>query len=171
MRTPRSNRRIGVGMLGLLVIVLTALHQASRVAPGIIGAPLLTSVASDPMPPAHSVRFVVEGDLEDLAPGTWREVPVRIGNPSSVPLRLTGVTLTVASDSTPAGCLTEVNLEIRQPRFTPGRVLPLPPRGTVTLPADGVSTGAIRLRDLPTVNQDACKGKSFSLTWSGTAEQ
>ena len=55
--------------------------------------------------------------------------------------------------------------------LTAGRVLPLPPRATVTLPADGVSTGAIRLRDLPTVNQDECKGKAFSLTWSGTAEQ
>jgi hypothetical protein len=33
-----------------------------------------------------------------------------------------------------------------------------------------MSTAAIRLRDLPTVNQDACKSKSFALTWSGTAQ-
>lgn len=120
---------------------------------------------------ADAVRFSVAGDLAGLVPGVWREVPVRVTNPSVVPIRVTGVTLAIGPDSTPPGCLTATNLEVRQPVFTAGRSLALPPRATVTLPAAGVSTAVIRLRDLPGVNQDVCKNRSFTLLWSGTAEQ
>ena len=121
-------------------------------------------------PRADAVRFGVAGDLAGLVPGLWREVSVRVTNPSAVPIRVTGVTLAIAPDSTPPGCLTATNLEVRQPVFTGGRALALPPRATVTLPTEGVSTAVIRLRDLPSVNQDVCEDKSFTLLWSGTAE-
>ena len=49
--------------------------------------------------------------------------------------------------------------------------MPVSPRATVTLPTEGVSAAAIRLRNLPNVNQDVCKNKAFTLTWSAAAEQ
>jgi len=244
VRTPSSNRRIAVGVLGLLVLLVVFFLDASGTAPGTtLVAPVFTSVPADPTsartntaswthlrhdvrfrcsvddgfwfdctspvtwnldpakrephrlavravdpsgaesrpatyafsyrepPRADAVRFSVAGDLAGLVPGLWREVPVRVTNPSGVPIRVTGVTLAIGPDSTPPGCLTATNLEVRQPVFTAGRTLALPPRATVTLPAEGVSTAVIRLRDLPSVNQDVCKDRSFTLLWSGTAEQ
>ncbi|WP_374969164.1 hypothetical protein [Terrabacter sp. BE26] len=244
MEKPRSNRRIAVGALGLLVLLAAALLGASATAPGTtLAAPDFTSVPADPTstrtntaswthpnadvrfrcslddgpgfdcstpltwtldlgkpqphrlsvlavdgsgaesrpatyafsyrepPRADAVRFSLAGDLTGLVPGVWREVPVRVTNPSGVPIRLTGVTLTVGPDSIPPGCLTATNLEVRQPVFAAGRALPVPPRATVTLPTEGVAAAAIILRDLPSVNQDVCKNKSFTLVWSGTAEQ
>ena len=122
-------------------------------------------------PRASGLRFAVTGDVSDLAPGLWREVPVQVSNPNGVPIRLTGLTLTVGPDSTPGGCLTATNLEVRQPVFRVGRVLSVSPRAAVTLPAQGVSAAEIRLRNLPNVNQDVCKNKAFTLTWSAAAEQ
>jgi hypothetical protein len=61
------------------------------------------------------------------------------------------------------------NLEIEQPRWDRGTGITLAPGASSTLAAKGVSDPRIRLRDLPDVNQDVCKGKSFSLVWSGTA--
>ena len=122
-------------------------------------------------PRAYGLRFAVAGDISDLAPGLWREVPVQVSNPNGAPIRLTGLTLSVAPDSTPRGCLTATNLEVRQPGFVAGHVVPVPSRATVTLPTEGVSAAAIRLRNLPDVNQDVCKNKTFTLMWSAVAEQ
>ena len=178
MRTTRSRRRIAVGALALLVLLLLAagVLGASVTAPGTNQAHPVR--ATDPYGAesrqaarADAVRFDVAGDVTGLVPGSWREIPVRVTNPSGVPIRVTGVTLVVGPDSTPPGCLTATNLEVRQPVFAAGHALALPPRATVTLPAEGVSTAAIRLRDLRGVNQDVCKGKSFTLLWSGTAQQ
>lgn len=176
MRTQGSNRRIAVGALALLLLLVGVLLGAVATAPGSIQAHPVkptddSGAQSRQAARADAVRFDVAGDLTGLAPGVWREVPVRVTNPSGVPLRLTGVTLAVGPVSTPPGCVTATNLEVRQPVFASGRVLPVPPRATVTLPAEGATTAAIRLRDLPGVNQDVCKDKSFTLVWSGTAEQ
>lgn len=122
-------------------------------------------------PRIDAVRFGLTGDVTGLTPGLWREVPVRVTNPNGVAIRVTGVTLAVGPDSTPSGCLATTNLDLRQPVFPAGHALPVPPRGTVTLPTQGVTAAAIRLRDLPNVNQDVCKNKSFTLIWAGTAEQ
>ena len=119
---------------------------------------------------ANGLQFTVSGSIDELAPGIWRTVPVRVSNPGPVPVRVTRLELHLASDSTPPGCTAVTNLEVRQPRIAADHVFQVPARASVTLPATGVSTAAIRLRDLPTVNQDVCKNKSFVLTWSGTAQ-
>jgi hypothetical protein len=118
---------------------------------------------------AAGLRFTVTGGVDGLAPGVWREIPVRVTNPGPVAVRVTGLQLHLAADSTPPGCKAATNLEVRQPRLTGTAALVVPARSTVTLPAPGVATAAIRLRNLATVNQDVCKSKSFALTWSGTA--
>jgi hypothetical protein len=119
---------------------------------------------------ALGLQFTVTGSIDGLAPGIWRPVPVRVSNPGPVTVHVTGLELHLSSDSTPPGCAAVTNLEVRQPQIAADTVLQVPARATVTLPAAGMSTAAIRLRDLPTVNQDACKNKSFALTWSGTAQ-
>lgn len=118
---------------------------------------------------AAGLRFTVTGGVDGLAPGVWREIPVLVTNPGPVAVRVTGLQLHLAADSTPPGCKAATNLEVRQPRLGGTAALVVPARSTVTLPARGVSSAAIRLRDLTTVNQDVCKSKSFALTWSGTA--
>jgi hypothetical protein len=176
-----------VGALAFLALLLlvAAVLGASATAPGTTQAHPVR--ATDPSGaqsrPATStfshrqgartdaVRFDVDGDVPGLVPGSWREIPVRVTNPSGVPIRVTSVTLAVGPDSTPPGCLTATNLEVRQPLFTAGSALTLAPRATITLPTGGISTAAIRLRDLPGVNQDVCKDRSFTLLWFGTAEQ
>ena len=89
-------------------------------------------------------------------------------NPNRMALRVTGLTVTVAPDSTPPGCLAATNLELQQSNVSASVVLSVPAGSTVTLPAQGATTPRLRLRDLPTVNQDACKHTSFALTYSGT---
>jgi len=119
--------------------------------------------------PESGLPFTVAGSVGDLVPGVWRPLAVTVTNPNPVTISVSALTVAVAADSTPPGCTSAANLELRQPSVTTGSVLLVPARGSVTLPAQGLATAEIRLRDLPTVNQDVCKSKSFSLTWSGTA--
>lgn len=191
VNTPITARPAGLGLLGVVVALLLALLGMTRVAPGTtVEAPVrhrLSVLALDgssresatsahsfsyrDAPRAYGLRFALAGDVSDLAPGLWREVPVRVSNPNGVPIRLSGLTLTMSPDSTPSGCLTATNLEVRQPGFVTGLVVPVPPRAMVTLPTEGVSAASIRLRNLPNVNQDVCKNKAFTLMWSAAAEQ
>jgi hypothetical protein len=119
--------------------------------------------------PETGLPFTVTGSVGDLAPGVWRPVSATVTNPNPVTIRVSALTVAVAADSTPPGCTSVPNLELRQPTASADLVLLVPARGTVTLPDQGVATASIRLRNLPTVNQDVCKNKSFALTWSGTA--
>ncbi|WP_020144284.1 hypothetical protein [Terracoccus sp. 273MFTsu3.1] len=119
--------------------------------------------------PETGLPFTVAGSVGDLVPGVWRPLTVTVSNPNPVTIRVSALTVAVTADSTPPGCTSSANLELRQPSVTTSSVLLVPARGSVTLPAQGLATAEIRLRNLPTVNQDVCKGKSFALTWSGTA--
>ena len=118
--------------------------------------------------PASGPPFTVAGSVSGLTPGLWRPITVRVTNPNRMALRVTGLTVTVAPDSTPPGCLAATNLELQQSNVSASVVLSVPAGSTVTLPAQGATTPRLRLRDLPTVNQDACKHTSFALTYSGT---
>lgn len=119
--------------------------------------------------PESGLPFTVAGSVGDLVPGVWRPLSVTVTNPNPVTIRVSALTVAVAADSTPPGCTSAANLELRQPSVTTSSVLLVPSRGSVTLPGQGVATAQIRLRNLPTVNQDVCKNKSFAFTWSGTA--
>ncbi|MFD1053893.1 hypothetical protein [Terrabacter terrigena] len=118
---------------------------------------------------AGSLPFTVTGSVTGLAPGLWRPVAATVHNPNAVTIRVTSLVLSVAMDSAPPGCRTSTNVEIEQADWDPNRDITVPPGGRVTLAERGVANPRIRLRDLPTVNQDVCKGKSFMLVWSGTA--
>lgn len=115
-----------------------------------------------------SLPFTVSGGVSGLAPGLWRPVVATLHNPNAVPIRVTSLRLSVTSDSVPPGCRTSTNLEIRQAHLGTNGIT-VPAGRSVTLVQQGGTDPRIRLRDLPTVNQDVCKGKSFTLVWSGRA--
>lgn len=119
--------------------------------------------------PSHALTFTVTGSVTGLVPGGWRPVAVTVHNPNRVAIRVTSLALAVALESTPPGCSPTTNLEIEQPSWGRGTAITIAAGGSSTLAAQGVTDPRIRLRDLPDVNQDVCKGKSFSLVWSGTA--
>jgi hypothetical protein len=57
--------------------------------------------------------------------------------------------------------LTQSNVSTANP-------LAIPANGHVALPSGAVSAPQVLMKDLP-VNQDACKGASFTFTYSGSA--
>ena len=112
--------------------------------------------------------FTVSGSVTGLTPGVWRPVAATLHNPNAVPIRVTSLELSVSSDSFPPGCRAATNLEIQQARLG-GRGISVPAGASVSLVQRGGTAPRVRLRDLPDVNQDVCKGKSFTLVWSGRA--
>jgi hypothetical protein len=118
---------------------------------------------------AAGLPFTITGGVTGLAPGAWRAVGATVHNPNAIDISVTSLTLAVAADSIPSGCRTAANVELRQSNVSSGVVLTVPAGRSVTLPAQGATNPRVRLRDLPTVNQDVCKGKSFTLLGSGTA--
>jgi hypothetical protein len=119
--------------------------------------------------PSSGVPFQITGSVSGMQIGIWQSIAVRVTNPNSVPIYVSALQVTAAPDSTPSGCSTAANLELEQSNVSASNTLIVPANGSVLLPAQGVSAPRIRLKDLPTVNQDVCKGKSFSLSYSGTA--
>jgi hypothetical protein len=74
----------------------------------------------------------------------------------------------VTVPSGPPGCDPAVNLGIVQSDVSSGAPLEVPAHGSVTLPAQGHSAPTIQLLDLP-VDQDACQGAAFPLSFNGSA--
>lgn len=119
--------------------------------------------------PTSGVPFQISGSVSSLAIGVWQTIQLTVTNPNPVAIYVSALRVAVAPDSTPAGCTTADNLELEQSNVATTNTLIVPANGSVVLPAQGVSAPRIRLKDLPTVNQDVCKGKSFTLSYSGTA--
>jgi hypothetical protein len=138
-------------------------------AAGNVSVPASAAVTPDTARSATTLPFTVSGSVSGLTPGVWRPVVATVHNPNGIPIRVTSLTLAVAADSIPSGCRTDTNLELQQSSVSSSAALLVPAGRSITLPAQGATNPRIRLRDLPTVNQDVCKGKSFTLTWSGTA--
>jgi hypothetical protein len=112
------------------------------------------------------VDFRLGGSVAGLSPGVWKSIPVTVANPNSAAIYVTAVSVSVAPDSVPAGCATASNIEIQQASGLAADPVMVPAGGSATLPED--RRPRIRLRDLPT-NQDVCKGKVFSVTFTGAA--
>ncbi len=104
--------------------------------------------------------------LGDLYPGAPAQaLPLTISNPNSVPIFVTSITVS-AGDA--PGCGGTDNLTLSAAGVSTAAPLKVPAHGSVRLPTGSVSPPAIQLRDLP-VNQDACQGASFPLSFSGSA--
>jgi hypothetical protein len=101
-----------------------------------------------------------------LYPGA-APLPIRvvISNPNPVPIVLTA--LRVAASGGAAGCDPAANVALTAPNLS--KVQPrIPANGTLTLPSADVAAPTIALRELG-VDQDACQGASFDLSFSGSA--
>lgn len=112
--------------------------------------------------------FPVSGTIPQLfAPGVSHRLDLVIGNPYNFPIRVTAVTITVAEDAaTP--CEERVNLIVEEPLAGP---VDVPRNSTQSLSQLGVASADRPLLTMPNLstNQDACKGASFSLTYTGEA--
>jgi hypothetical protein len=105
--------------------------------------------------------------LAALYPGAPPQpLSLTIENPNPVPIFVTGLRVWVGA-SVP-GCAGAENLLLGESGATPTAPLEVPPGGTASLPATGVSAPTIQLRDLPT-DQDDCQGARFPLQFSGSA--
>jgi hypothetical protein len=106
-----------------------------------------------------------------LRPGLTRRLNLRLRNPHRFPIWITALSQTVTVDRAhrSAGCSAGRDFRIRR---VPRRVFPfkLGPRRTRTLRALGVRLlPAIRMRNLRTVNQDACQGARLRLRYTGNS--
>jgi large repetitive protein len=109
--------------------------------------------------------FTINGDVPNpLYPGASAQViPVTLTNPNNVPIYVTSLSASLQSTSA-AGCNTSW--------FQTGAANI--PSGGITVPANGQTT--VPAADAPTLkmlesgtNQDACKGASLTLTYTGSA--
>lgn len=114
--------------------------------------------------------FTIVPDLSglgELYPGAPPvTLPLTVENPNARPILVTELRVSVAAD--PVGCAGDDNLALLPSSASGSTPLKVPARGSVRLPAGGVSPPAIQLRDLP-VNQDACQGARFPLEFTGSA--
>lgn len=119
--------------------------------------------------PTTGLPFQITGSVSGMVLGVWKPIAVTLTNSNPVLIYVSALNVAIAANSTPIGCLSAANVQLQQSNVSTSLTVAVPANGSVVLPAGMVTAPRIRLIDLPTVNQDVCKGKSFALTYSGTA--
>jgi hypothetical protein len=112
--------------------------------------------------------FRITGGVGDLKPGVATAIRLTLTNPNDVPIYVTALTVSIAADSTPPGCISASNVQLTQSNASSANPITVPAGGSVTL-TSAPRAPQITLVNLPGVNQDVCKNKSFALTYSGSA--
>lgn len=114
----------------------------------------------------QSKQFTISGSLDHtLAPGVTGNLDLALSNPNNQPITVSGLTVAIAQVSKSA-CTATGNFSIKQ--FT-GSVT-VPANSTKKLSVLGVTNlPQVTMVDLPT-NQDACKGATLTLTYTGTGQ-
>lgn len=113
--------------------------------------------------------FPISGSLTTpLAPGVPPQaLNLTVTNPYSFTMKVTAITVSVASTSNNSGCGAASNF--RTTNYS-GSGFTVPAGLTQTMTAAGVPASqlpTVQMIDLPT-NQDACQGVSINLTYNGT---
>jgi hypothetical protein len=115
------------------------------------------------------VDFTISGGgASNLRPGVATVIRLTLTNPNDVPIYVTALTVTVAKDSSPAGCRAQDNIRIAQSNASEADPIAVPAGSGITL-SSAPRAPQITLLNLPGVNQDSCKGKVFDLAYSGSA--
>jgi hypothetical protein len=118
---------------------------------------------------AEGKPFTVSGNASGpLAPGVTRSLAITLTNPNNVAIIVTALSASIAAGSSKAGCDGPSNLQLTQSSISEANAVAIPANGHVTLPSGAVTAPQVLMKDLP-VNQDACKGASFTFTYSGSA--
>ena len=114
-----------------------------------------------------SIATAAGSPLRVLSPGATTAVNLTLTNPNPQILTVTNLTVLVSSTSAGAACAPD-NFQVTQFTQYP---LTLPSNGSITLSTVVGSTNLplLRMLDLPR-NQDACKGVSITLAYSGSAQ-
>jgi hypothetical protein len=113
--------------------------------------------------------FAISGNLSaPLAPGVSRSLQLTITNPNSVAIYVTSLLVSVQTGSSKAGCDGPTNLQVTQSNVSATNAVTVPAKGQATLPAGTVSGPQVLMKDLAT-NQDACKGATFTFSYTGSA--
>ena len=115
----------------------------------------------------NSIGFTITGNASDLLyPGIWRPLVLTLHNPHNFTIYVTLLQTTVADAP---GCAAGSNVEVQQSDIdsTVAKRVAVPSNGTAPVPA--ARRPQIRLKNLPSTNQDSCKSKRFTLSYSGTA--
>jgi hypothetical protein len=113
---------------------------------------------------SSGVPFQITGSVSGLVLGVWQSIAVTVTSTNSVPIYVSSLHVTATSNTT--GCGLE-NLELVQSNLSSSNTLIVPANGSLVVPAQAAPR--IRLIDMPTVNQDACKRARFALSYTGTA--
>ena len=112
--------------------------------------------------------FTITGGAGNLMLGVSTPIQLTLTNPNGVPILVTSLTVAIAADSAPPGCITASNVRLTQSNVSAPNPIAVPAKGSMTL-RSAPSAPQITLLNLPGVNQDVCKNKSFALTYSGSA--
>ncbi len=115
----------------------------------------------------NSADFTISGDVGGLEPGLTLPVGLTLTNPNNTTIYVTRLTISMSADSTPSGCSRDDNFVVTQSDVTSTSPIAVPAKGKVTL-TSAPRAPQISFLNLPTP-QDVCKGKSFVLTFTGSA--
>jgi hypothetical protein len=112
--------------------------------------------------------FDISGDVTGLVPGVPRPIVLTLSNPNAESIFVTAVAVEIAAESTPPGCPSDPNIALDQPSgITAASPVLVPGHGSVVVTTPP-RAAQIALVERPW-NQDVCKGKSFALSYSGSA--
>lgn len=105
------------------------------------------------------------GALYPGAPPT--PIAVTLSNPNAADIFVTSLTVGLATGGLPAGCSASW-FSLTPSDVSPDAPVRVPARGSVTLPAPGVTAPTLALVESGT-NQDACRNARLTLNYSGSA--
>jgi hypothetical protein len=113
--------------------------------------------------------FTITGSLSELlAPGVSRALVLTISNPNNQQIFVTSLTVSVQPGSTKAGCDGPTNIQVTQANASSTNTVAVAANSHATLPVGAVTAPQVLMKNLPT-SQDACRGASFTFTYSGIA--
>jgi hypothetical protein len=111
--------------------------------------------------------FTISGGVDGLIPGQPKPIVLKLTNPNSFKIFVTKLTVAVVISDLPAGCQSNW-FQLTQSNASNSNPITVPANGSTTL-ASAPQAPQIELIDSPTENQDACKGTSFGLMFTGSA--
>jgi hypothetical protein len=116
----------------------------------------------------ESVAFAISGEVDGLAPGATKPIVLTLTNPNEVAIEVTSLTVGVSADGGRPGCPSSANVLVEQARGVTGLdPLRIPAHGSVVV-GSFPRAPRITLLNRPW-NQDSCKGRTFTLTYAGSA--
>jgi hypothetical protein len=115
------------------------------------------------------VNFTISsGGAANLSIGVPTAIRLTLANPNDVAIYVTALSVAVSKDGDPVGCASRDNIRITQSNVSAADPILIPAGGGITL-TSGPGAPQITLINRPDANQDACKGKAFTLAYSGSA--